>query len=67
MIENNPKIIHQTEHMVHASYMYRDEFYFQLLMKDFRWYVTYKNQIIAHSSFRSDLEEWINKTYPKTI
>lgn len=56
---------HMTPDMVVSEFIYRDEFFFQRLLKDHKWYVTYKNQIIAHGMYRNDLQEWIDITYPK--
>lgn len=57
-------VILQNEEMITEVFLYRGEFYFQRLTKDHRWYVTYKNQIIAHGQYRNDLTEWIDTTYP---
>jgi hypothetical protein len=55
----------QNPEMVDDSFVYRDEFYFQRLSKDLKWYVTYQNQIIAHDQYRNDLKEWVDVTYFK--
>lgn len=59
------KVIYQNPEMVVSDFIYKEEFYFQRLLKDQRWYVTYKNQIIAHGMYRNDLQEWIDSTYPE--
>jgi hypothetical protein len=58
-------VIHQSPEMVASDFLYREEFYFQRLTSTMKWYVTYKNQIIATSAYRNDLTEWIDITYPK--
>ena len=63
--KNLPDIKKQSEEMVVHSYVYREDFHFQRLLKDQRWYVTFMNEIIAHGMYRNDLEEWIDITYPK--
>ena len=56
-------IILQSPDMVVTTYTYKSEFVFQRLLKDQKWYVTYKNHIIAHGMYRHDLEEWIESVY----
>lgn len=60
----NPVIL-QSPDMIVTTYIYREYFVFQRMLKDQKWYVTYKNCIIAHGAYRHDLEEWIDITYPK--
>jgi stalled ribosome rescue protein Dom34 len=60
------KVILQSPELVAAEFIYREEFYFQRLTSTMKWYVTYKNQIIAQGQYRNDLTEWIDITYPKT-
>lgn len=62
-IYNNPIILQSLE-MIVSTHIYRDEFLFQRMQKDHRWYVTYKNYIIAYGVYRHDLEEWIDIYYP---
>ena len=57
-------VILQSDEMISDSYTYREEFYFQRMNKDYKWYVTYKNQIIAHGQYQNDLKEWVDVTYP---
>jgi hypothetical protein len=59
------KIVYQHPEMVSDEFVYREEFNFQRLTKDQRWYVTYQNVIIAHGTYRNDLTEWIDIAYPK--
>lgn len=58
-------VILQYADMIVSTYTYREKFIFQRMLKDQRWYVTYKNHIIACGIYRHDLEEWIDITYPK--
>jgi hypothetical protein len=59
------KVILQKPELVLADYTYRHEFYFQRLAPTMKWFVTYKNQIIAVDQFQNDLKEWIDIAYPK--
>lgn len=59
------KVIYQHPEMVADEFLYREEFNFQRLTSTMKWYVTYKNQIIAHGMYRNDLTEWIDINYPK--
>jgi hypothetical protein len=61
---NVPKVRLMNTDMVVTTYVYREKFFFQRLLKDQCWYVTYMNQIIGHGIYRHDLEEWINTEYP---
>lgn len=64
MTDNIKKpIILQNPEMTVTTYTYKEEFLFQRLQKDQRWYVTYQNQIIGHGMYRHDLEEWIDSAY----
>ena len=56
-------IIRYNTDMVIFEFVYRDEFRFQRLLKDYMWYVTYNNYIIAHGMYRHDLIEWIDMNY----
>jgi len=58
-------VVLQSPDMIVTTYTYREEFIFQRMLKDQKWYVTYKNYIIAHGMYRNDLEEWIDTAYPK--
>lgn len=57
-------IIKQSSEMIVEEYDYKTHFHFQRMQKDGRWYVTYKNQIIAWDQYRNDLQEWIDINYP---
>jgi hypothetical protein len=58
------EIIRVSDDMIQGSeYVYKDDFRFQRLSKDGKWYVTYKNHIINYDTYRHDLEEWINVNY----
>ena len=59
-------VIHVVRHscdMITEEYVYKNDFQFQRMQKDGRWYVTYQNHIITHGQYRHDLEEWIDSNY----
>jgi len=57
-----PVVRHSCD-MITEEYIYKNEFRFQRMQKDGRWYITYNNHIITHGQYRHDLEEWIDSNY----
>lgn len=57
------QIIKQNIDMIVEEYDYKTHFHFQRMQKDGKWYVTFKNQIVAWGQYRNDLEEWIDVNY----
>jgi len=57
------QIVRHSSEMIEEEYVYKNDFRFQRMQKDGRWYVTYQNYIITYGQYRHDLEEWIDSNY----